>query len=119
MTAKRLNHHPEVGTVYEADWLATSASANNVQLTKKLSLPAGTYVVTAMLPGISTSEYYAGLHYGSNGDLSRAMGGALYANGTWPLKLSSQMDVWLESRTSLNCSFNVTDRAKLRAVRIA
>ena len=44
-----------IGTVYEANWTASTSSANGVVLTENLSLPAGTYVVTLREPTASAA----------------------------------------------------------------
>lgn len=106
-----------IGTVYTATWKASSSSANATQLTNKLTLPAGTYIIIAKMPYISVAPFTVDLNINSGAD--RDVNLYLGQMGTWVKEFSQTTDVWLISHTGGSCNFTYTERGGISAVRVA
>ena len=119
MTAVRVNPtegQMHVGDYYEAAWTATSSSANNTRLTNSFTLPAGTYLIWAKLPFISTSTFFAGLSFNSTGYGTGQL--ANQQSATWVVQLGSQTTMHLVATQSAACTFSYLERGGLYAVRL-
>lgn len=119
MTAVRVNPtegQMHVGDYYEAAWTATSSSAMNTQLTGSITLPAGTYIVSASFPVLSSVPFYAYLrgvvkYFG--------MAGYHVHSASWVVKLTETRTISLISGQSDPCTFTYRERGGLYAVRLA
>ena len=111
-----------VGDYYSAAWTADSSSANKAVLSDTITLPAGTYVVSILLPYISTSVFYCSLFNASTNDIVNGKwfhGGGSSSSKTSILKLTAQTSVRICASQSATCTFSYKERGGLVAVRLA
>lgn len=104
-----------IGTTRNATWSPTGSSAVGTALTGAISLEAGTYIITASLPTISTDIFTAQISGLSN----RVLSGHSWANVAFIEILSTTTSIQLISAQSAACNFSNRERGGLRVVRIA
>lgn len=112
MTYTRLN--PDK-TLYEAAWTATSSNAYGTQLTQKVTVPPGTYIVSASLPTISTGTFMAGIDPMSDNFVN----GPMYTCASFLARFTSSTQLYLKAGGSTSCTFSNLARGGLKALRIA
>lgn len=112
MTYTRLN--PDK-TLYSAAWTATSSNAYGTLLTQKVTVPPGTYIVTASLPTISTSTYMAGIEPSADTYIN----GPMYTKTSFVMQFASSTQLYMISAGSTACTFSNLGRGGLKALRIA
>lgn len=104
-------------TIYEGAWTATSSAANNTQLTEKITLPKGIYLVFLSLPNVAGSVVSTGLYN------TLGLSIPLYvtqANGTGcrPVRVESENSFWIASTTSQTMTFSYLERGYIQALKI-
>ena len=112
MSYSRLN--PDK-TLYEAAWTATSSNAYGTLLTQKVTVPPGTYIITASLPTISTNTFMAGIEPSANTYIN----GPMYTKASFVMQLASSSQLYMISSGSTACTFSNLGRGGLTALRIA
>lgn len=89
-----------------------------MQLTEKITLPAGTYLLSYVLPYTSASATVR-VYDGSSGWNETILVGSGSAGRSAVLTLSAEKTIWLESYTTTSVTYSNLDRGKLWAVRVA
>ena len=117
-----LNELVNRGQYYAAAWTATSTNSNGARLTDDITLPKGTYILSAKVP-VVTSGTFPGVVLKQSGgtDLENGSLAALGSQmeASFIVKLSAQKTVYMAVAGSAACSYSYLERGWLRAVRIA
>ena len=112
----RLNN-PHVGDFYTASWTASTSSAPNTRLSNMTSpLPAGTYIVTAKFPTISTSDFTASIVGANDGNLY--IHGPSWESASYVTTVNEGAQLYINSSQSAKCDFTALERGLLRATRL-
>lgn len=117
---KILSHLNTIGTIYTANWTATSSSSNGAILTDTLTLPKGQYIVTVSAP-VASANMTIGLwdSIGSYGDRYFTYSRSYYASATWLVSLSAEATLNVRSAQSTSVTFtNASRYGKLKAMRV-
>lgn len=104
-------------TIYEGAWTATSSATTNTQLTEKITLPKGIYLLFASLPNATGSVISTGL----TNTLGLTI--PLYistANGTAcrPIRVESENSFWFQSTTVQTMTFSYLERGYIQALKV-
>lgn len=112
-----------VGKYYNASWIATSSSANEVRLTNILTnLPVGTYIALCKLPATSTGSFLMSLFMSGATTILDNVLGSLNSQqvSTRIVRVTSASNsIYLKSSQSSACTFTYLGRGGLSLVRLA
>ena len=111
-----------IGKYYTGSWTAESSAANNIQLTSKISLPKGTYVIIGCAPVLSAEDKPIALAATSSSDIN--------AVGTYNtirsrsviafvVDVVNDTQVWLKTAYSSSTTYTNINDSKFRAIRIS
>lgn len=112
-----------VGAFYKADWIATETSGISQRYTNSITLPAGTYIVSVVLPYASEGAdnlicigFSAKMAIGSGNTFLKAAYGAT----TMLAQFTQTTNLYVLSAASANSAkWGYLDRGGLAAIRIA
>lgn len=119
--SKILNRLLYTGEVYTASWIATESSANNVRVTDRLTLPAGTYILFLKVPVCSQSNLFfqiwsgADANYTTSGNISGAGQSVFSCVATY----IETTIIYGRTNFSAETTYTYLERGYLKAVRIA
>lgn len=102
-----LNELASRGKLEQAAWTATSSNSMRYQLTNKISISKGVYVVTGKAPVFTNTSQKFWVGIGGVGD-DDMLAAELSSQGqfTVTVKVTGSTQIYLESRQSTSCSFN-------------
>lgn len=111
-----------IGTYYTGSWTAESSSANNTQLTSKISLPKGSYIIIGCAPVLSASDLPITLKATSMADISFVGTYNSIRNRSviaFAVTVVNDTQVWLATAYSSSTTYTNISDSKIRAVRIS
>jgi len=106
---------------YSASWTASSSSATSVQLTDKLILPKGTYLIAVGTPYVQTSAVTIGLRVGASTDLTTLTTCPVnaYTKASFIIQLTADStQIYVNSQSSASVTYTQPTRGSLKAVRL-
>lgn len=103
---------------YEASWKATASSANGTELTNRITVPPGVYIVSASFP-VSSSDLLCGItDKVSNNLVSPYITFHNYGGLTTICSVANTAELCVTSASSYSVTFTNTSGAKIKAVPI-
>lgn len=110
-----------LGTRFVGAWKSNSSTGNLQRLTDSIELTAGTYLIVASFPTISTSSFVASMCLESTGGM---YDNTLISGGSWTGKaiitaFSNTQKVYLASAQGITCNFSNTERGSIRAIKLS
>ena len=113
----------KMGTYYTTEWTASSTAGTNEQLTSKVTLPVGVYILVGSAPVLSVNT---GLPINLLADnLSYIDFVGTYVNITtrspicFMVRVTTATQVWLKTNYSSSVSYTNISESKLRYIRLA
>lgn len=108
-------------TFYTAAWTASSTSAYGAQVSGKITLPKGIYIICMKVPNVASGTFGGvQLYYGSGTLLdSYSICGTTSQNeSTVLVEIPWEMEIYMATAGSASCTYTLPERGGLRAVKV-
>lgn len=102
-------------------WSANTSTGNNVRLTNSIDVSAGTYLIVASYPSISTTNFVASLNLESTSSVydNTYINGGSWAGKAMITAFSNAQKIYLASAQGAPCNFSNTERGSIRAIKLS